>query len=68
MALRLPPEPVPQPPAQTLLPAAATGLTDQDRRRIEEALDRSVSAHRLPFATPLSGPVSGLGIWGLRHL
>ena len=37
---------VPQhPPANSLLPAVATGLTDQDRKRIEDALDRSVSAN-----------------------
>ena len=40
-----PPTPVPQTSTQGLLPAVATGLTDQDRRRIEEALDRSVSAN-----------------------
>ena len=45
MALQHPPAPVPQPPAQSLLPALATGLTDQDRKRIEDALDLSVSAN-----------------------
>ena len=45
MALQHPPAPVPQPVANSLLPALATGLTDQDRKRIEDTLDRSVSAN-----------------------
>ena len=45
MALQNPPAPVPQTPANSLLPALATGLTDQDRDRIEDALDRSMSAN-----------------------
>ena len=44
MALQNPPAPVSQPPGNSLLPVVATGLTDQDRRRIDEVLDRSVSA------------------------
>ena len=45
MALLHPPAAVPQPTANRLLPTLATGLTDQDRKRIEDALDRSVSAN-----------------------
>ena len=45
MALQHPPAPVSQPPAHGFLPKVATGLTDQDRRRIEDALDHSVSAN-----------------------
>ena len=44
MALQHPPAPVSQTPAHGFLPTVATGLTDQDRRRIEDALDHSVSA------------------------
>ena len=45
MALQHPPAPVSQPSAHRILPTLATGLTDQDRKRIEDALDRSVSAN-----------------------
>ena len=45
MALQHPPAPLPQPSAHGFLPTLATGLTDKDRRRIEDALDRSVSAN-----------------------
>ena len=45
IALQNPPAPGPQPHTQGLLPAVATGLTDQDRRRIKDALDHSVSAN-----------------------
>ena len=45
MALQNPPAPVPQPHTEGLLPAVATGLTGQDRRRIKDALDHSVSAN-----------------------
>ena len=45
MALQHPPAPVPQTPANNLLPPLATGLTDQDRDRIEDALNQSVSAN-----------------------
>ena len=45
MALQHPPAPVSQTPAHGFLPKVATGLTDQDRRRIEDALDHSVSAN-----------------------
>ena len=38
MALQNPPAPVPQTPANSLLPALATGLTEQDRQHIEDAL------------------------------
>ena len=52
MALQHPPAPVPQPTTHSLLPQLATGLTDQDRRRIEDALDRIVSANtRLSYAS-----------------
>ena len=45
MALQHPPAPVSQPSPHGFLPNVATGLTDQDRKRIEDALDRSVSAN-----------------------
>ena len=45
MALQHPPAPVPQPSAHGFLLTLATGLTNQDRRRIEDSLDRSVSAN-----------------------
>ena len=45
MALQNSPGPASQTSAQSLLLAVATGLTDQDRRRIEDALDHSVSAN-----------------------
>ena len=45
MTLQHPPAPVSQPSAHRFLPTLATGLTDQDRRRIDDALDRSVSAN-----------------------
>ena len=45
MALQHPPTPGSQPSAHSLLPRVATGLTDQDCHRIEDALDRSVSAN-----------------------
>ncbi len=48
MALQHPPTPIPQQAAHGLLPVVtnvATGLTDQDRRRIEDALDQSVYAN-----------------------
>ena len=52
MALQHPPAPVSQPSAHGLLLNVATGLTDQDRRRIEDALDHSVSANtRLSYAS-----------------
>ena len=52
MALHHPPAPASQTPAHGLLPNVATGLTDQDRRRIEDALDHSVSANtRLSYAS-----------------
>ena len=52
MALQHPPAPVSQPSAHGLLPNVATGLTDQDRRRIEDALDHSVSDNtRLSYAS-----------------
>ena len=44
-ALHHPPALVSQPPPHGFLPRVATGLTDQDRKRIEDALDRSVSAN-----------------------
>lgn len=43
MAPQHPSDLVPQPPANSLLPTLDTGLTNQDRRPIEDALDRSVS-------------------------
>ena len=52
MALQHPPAPVSQPSAHGFLPTVATGLTDQDHRRIEDALDRSVSANtRVMYAS-----------------
>ena len=45
MPLQHPPTLVSQPPANSLLPAMATGLSDQDRKRIEDALDQCVSAN-----------------------
>ena len=45
IALENQPVPVSQPSGHSLLPAVATGLTNQDRKRIEEALDRIVSAN-----------------------
>ena len=55
MALQHPPEPVSQASDNSLLPVVAdvdTDLTDQDRRRIEDALDRSVSANtRVMYAS-----------------
>ena len=55
MALQHPPEPVSQASYNSLLPVVAdvdTDLTDQDRRRIEDALDRSVSANtRVMYAS-----------------
>ena len=45
MALQHLPTPVSQTSAHGFLPHVASGLTDQDRRRIEDALDRSVSAN-----------------------
>ena len=45
MALQHPPAPVPQPTPQGFLPTVATGLTDKDRKRIKDALDRNVSAN-----------------------
>ena len=45
MALQHPPAPVHQTPAHGFLPTLATGITDQDRKRIEDALDRSLSAN-----------------------
>ena len=52
MARQHPPAPVSQPPAHGILPNVANGLTDQDRRRIEDALDRSVSANtRVMYAS-----------------
>ena len=54
MALPHPPAPVTQPSAHSLLPPVATGLTDQDRKRIENALDRSVSGNtRRSYASAL---------------
>ena len=44
-ALQHPPTPASQPSAHGFLPTLAIGLTSQDRRRIEDALDRSVSAN-----------------------
>ena len=38
MALQHPPVPVSQPAAHGFLPTVATGLTDQDRRRIDDVL------------------------------
>ena len=43
MALQHPLAPDPQPDNQGLLPKVATSLTDQDRKRIEDALDHSLS-------------------------
>ena len=55
MALQHPPEPVSQASDNSLLPVVAdvdTDLTDQDRRRIEGVLDRSVSANtRVMYAS-----------------
>ena len=52
MALQHPPAPFSQPAADGFLPTVATGLTDQDRRHIEDALDRSVAANtRLSYAS-----------------
>ena len=45
MALLTSVMPVSQPAAHGFLPTLATGLTDQDCRRIDDALDRSVSAN-----------------------
>ena len=45
MTLQHPPALVSQPLANSFLPTLATGLTDQDRKRIEDALDRNVSAN-----------------------
>ena len=45
MALQNPPAGFSQISAQGLLPNMATGLTDQDRRRVEDALGCSVSAN-----------------------
>ena len=52
MALQHPPAPFSQPAADGFLPTVATGLTNQDRRHIEDALDRSVAANtRLSYAS-----------------
>ena len=52
MALWNPPAPVSQPSAHGFLPTVATGLTDKDRRRIDAALNWSVSANtRLSYAS-----------------
>ena len=45
MALQHPPAPDSQPSPHGFLPNVATGLTDQDRKRIEDVLDRSFSAN-----------------------
>ena len=45
MTLQHPPAPVPHPHNMGPLPTVATGLTDQDRRRIQDALDCSVSTN-----------------------
>ena len=39
MTLQHPPPQVPLPTANSLLPVVATGLIDQDRKRIEDALE-----------------------------
>lgn len=52
MALQHPPALVSQASDNILLPTLATGLTDQDREGIEDALDRSVSANtRIMYAS-----------------
>ena len=48
MTLQHPPAPVSQTSANHFLPTLTTGLTDQDRRRIEDAFDRSMSAMQPP--------------------
>ena len=51
-ALQHPPAPVSQPQNHGLLPTVATGLTEQDRRRVEDALDQCVSANtRVMYAS-----------------
>ena len=51
MALQHPPTPASQPSARGFLPTVATGLTDQHHRRIEDGLDRGVSANtRIMYA------------------
>ena len=65
MTLQQQPAPVPQAPTNSLLAAVATGLTDQDRRRIEDALDRSVSANnRVMYTSP--GPPSRRWLFALQ--
>ena len=52
MTLQHPPPQVPLPTANSLLPVVATGLIDQDRKRIEDALDHSVPANtRITYAS-----------------
>ena len=52
MTLQNPATPVSQPSRHGLLPTLATGLTDKDRRRIDDALNRSVAANtRLSYAS-----------------
>ena len=52
IALQHPPAPVSQTSVHGLLPNVPTGLTDQDRRRIEDALDHCASANtRVMYAS-----------------